>query len=363
MVREKVQFKKRMTVSPQRKIAQKEPKSQTELKKLMSQSAKAFKEVKALQDGYDLMIPKASFYRAVKEEFTRQDPDMKVTAGAVLALHDSAEAYLTQIFQDTNLCAIHANRVTIRPQDMLLALRIRGDAVYNYGMGAARTARTTPATIPPSAIRKPKKSKSATVSSPEPTTTTTPVPVVLSDPTPSTSTQNQVPAENSSQTEDNHEVSDTPDQPVNVKPTTPQKATPSPMMVEISSSNPHDETPIGPITKENTLHITEEETRQAVLSLQQTQQIEGNVESSSITALTPPHDNSPDWDNITSPCSNVAAHETITGNPLFIYMSPSSTPNTSLKIPEPNYPNLHEKEVVENSVSLECQENASDLLD
>ena len=105
MVKEKVQHKRRMTVSPQRKIAQKEPKSPTELKKLMSRSAKAFKETKALQNSYDLIIPKTAFYRAAREEFTRRNPDIKIAAGALLALHDAAEDYLSQIFQDTNLCA------------------------------------------------------------------------------------------------------------------------------------------------------------------------------------------------------------------------------------------------------------------
>jgi len=31
------------------------------------------------------------------------------------------------VFEDTNLCAIHAKRVTIMPKDMQLARRIRGD--------------------------------------------------------------------------------------------------------------------------------------------------------------------------------------------------------------------------------------------
>jgi histone H3 len=34
--------------------------------------------------------------------------------------------YLVQLFEDTNLCAIHAKRVTIYPRDIALARRIRG---------------------------------------------------------------------------------------------------------------------------------------------------------------------------------------------------------------------------------------------
>ncbi len=46
---------------------------------------------------------------------------------ALLALQDATEDYIVHIFEDTNLCAIHAKRVTIKPKDMQLARKIRGD--------------------------------------------------------------------------------------------------------------------------------------------------------------------------------------------------------------------------------------------
>jgi histone H3 len=45
----------------------------------------------------------------------------------VEALREAAEAYLVGLFEDTNLCAIHAKRVTILPKDMQLAKRLRGE--------------------------------------------------------------------------------------------------------------------------------------------------------------------------------------------------------------------------------------------
>ena len=48
-------------------------------------------------------------------------------ASAVLALQEASEAYLVGVFEDTNLCAIHAKRITITPKDMQLARRIRGE--------------------------------------------------------------------------------------------------------------------------------------------------------------------------------------------------------------------------------------------
>ena len=46
---------------------------------------------------------------------------MRFQSGVILALQESAEAYLVGLLEDSNLCAIHAKRVTIMPKDMQLA--------------------------------------------------------------------------------------------------------------------------------------------------------------------------------------------------------------------------------------------------
>lgn len=43
------------------------------------------------------------------------------------ALQEAAEAYLVGLLDDTNVCAIHAKRVTITPKDMQTARRLRGE--------------------------------------------------------------------------------------------------------------------------------------------------------------------------------------------------------------------------------------------
>ena len=53
--------------------------------------------------------------------------DLRFQSSAVFALQEAAEAYLVGLFEDTNLCAIHAKRVTIMPKDIQLARRIRGE--------------------------------------------------------------------------------------------------------------------------------------------------------------------------------------------------------------------------------------------
>ena len=53
--------------------------------------------------------------------------DLRFQSSAAMALQEASEAYLVGLFEDTNLCAIHAKRVTIMPKDIQLARRIRGE--------------------------------------------------------------------------------------------------------------------------------------------------------------------------------------------------------------------------------------------
>jgi hypothetical protein len=55
------------------------------------------------------------------------DCQMRMQSQALLALQEASESYLTGLFEDANICAIHANRVTIMKKDMKLARRIRGE--------------------------------------------------------------------------------------------------------------------------------------------------------------------------------------------------------------------------------------------
>jgi histone H3 len=52
---------------------------------------------------------------------------LRFQSSALLAVQEAAEAFLIGLFEDSNLCAIHARRVTIMPRDIQLARRIRGE--------------------------------------------------------------------------------------------------------------------------------------------------------------------------------------------------------------------------------------------
>ena len=86
----------------------------------------ALREIKKFQKSTDLLIRKLPFQRLIREIAGQFKSDLRFQSQTVLALQEAAEAYLVGLFEDTNLCAIHAKRVTIMPKDMQLDRRIRG---------------------------------------------------------------------------------------------------------------------------------------------------------------------------------------------------------------------------------------------
>ncbi len=87
----------------------------------------ALREIRKFQKSTDLLIRKLPFQKLVREIATQFKSDLRFQTQAILALQEACEAYMVQLFQDTNLCAIHAKRVTIMAKDMQLARRIRGE--------------------------------------------------------------------------------------------------------------------------------------------------------------------------------------------------------------------------------------------
>ena len=109
----------------------------------------ALREIRRYQKSTELLIRKLPFQRLVREiaqgmlllfgDITIADigfdmitsadykTDLRFQSSAVMALQEAAEAYLVSLFEDTNLAAIHAKRVTIQPKDLQLARRLRGE--------------------------------------------------------------------------------------------------------------------------------------------------------------------------------------------------------------------------------------------
>ncbi|PRT52977.1 Histone H3 [Wickerhamiella sorbophila] len=87
----------------------------------------ALREIRRYQKSTELLIRKLPFQRLVRELAQDFKNDLRFQSSAIGALQESVEAYLVSLFEDTNLCALHAKRVTIQVKDILLARRLRGE--------------------------------------------------------------------------------------------------------------------------------------------------------------------------------------------------------------------------------------------
>ncbi|GAA5826187.1 hypothetical protein JCM5353_003839 [Sporobolomyces roseus] len=123
----------------------------------------ALREIRRYQKSTELLMRKLPFQRLVREiaesQVIGKDGKWRWQRAALQCLQEAAEHYLVDLFAgkfkipkssfrfklirfsffflskrvDTNLCAIHAQRVTIQDKDMKLALRLRGD--FRTGQG------------------------------------------------------------------------------------------------------------------------------------------------------------------------------------------------------------------------------------
>lgn len=87
----------------------------------------AIREIRKYQKSVDLLIRKLPFQRLVREISQDFKTELRFQAASMICLQEAAEAFLVGLFEDANLLAIHAKRVTIMPKDMQLAQRIRGE--------------------------------------------------------------------------------------------------------------------------------------------------------------------------------------------------------------------------------------------
>lgn len=90
----------------------------------------ALREIRKYQKSTELLLRKLPFQRLVREittDIVGGHRNIRFQSSALIALQEASEAYLVELFSDTNLCAIHSKRVTIMPKDIQLARRLRGE--------------------------------------------------------------------------------------------------------------------------------------------------------------------------------------------------------------------------------------------
>ena len=87
----------------------------------------ALREIRRYQKSTDLLVRRLPFQRLVREIAQGFKEELRFQSSAILATQEASEAYLVGLMEDTNLCAIHAKRVTIMPKDIQITRRIRGE--------------------------------------------------------------------------------------------------------------------------------------------------------------------------------------------------------------------------------------------
>lgn len=87
----------------------------------------ALREIRKYQNSHELLIRRLPFQRLIREilQQVTNTSIKRIQSTAVLALQEASEAYLVGLFEDANLCALHAKRVTVMPKDIALSRRIR----------------------------------------------------------------------------------------------------------------------------------------------------------------------------------------------------------------------------------------------
>ena len=103
------------------------PQRATKRKQRYRPGTLALQEIRHYQKKTNQLIKRAPFARLVREIAQGCMQDLRFQNSAIDALQEAAEAYLVGLFEDTNLCAIHAKWITIMPKDIQLARRIHGE--------------------------------------------------------------------------------------------------------------------------------------------------------------------------------------------------------------------------------------------
>ncbi len=80
----------------------------------------ALREIRKSQMCTELLIPKYNFQCLVREIMRNFHIDLRIQSVALLALQEATESYLINMFDDAQIAAIHAGRITVKVSDIQL---------------------------------------------------------------------------------------------------------------------------------------------------------------------------------------------------------------------------------------------------
>ena len=119
--------RKSATLSKKVKKAKKSSASGVKKTRRFRPGTVALREIRRYQKGTELLLRKAPFQRLVRELATSHKQGLRFQSSAVQAIQEATESWAIGLLSDSNLCAIHAKRVTVMNKDLHLARRLRGE--------------------------------------------------------------------------------------------------------------------------------------------------------------------------------------------------------------------------------------------
>ena len=102
------------------------------VKRQRKPGVKALHKIRKFQMTVENVIPRAAFQRVVREISQSLKQNLRWSAAALGAIQEAAEQMATSLFEDANMCAIHAKRVTLMDRDLCLSTRIRSDLALRH---------------------------------------------------------------------------------------------------------------------------------------------------------------------------------------------------------------------------------------
>ena len=84
----------------------------------------ALRQIRKYQKSTDLLLRKLPFQRLIREVAADYKVDLRFQASAIEAIQEATENFLVRLYEDGNLLALHASRVTVQPEDLRLAKRL-----------------------------------------------------------------------------------------------------------------------------------------------------------------------------------------------------------------------------------------------
>jgi histone H3 len=132
MPRTKVTAKKLVGGTTNRKPGGKPPQGKVNKPRRFRPGTVSLRQIRKYQTSTNMLIPKLSFQRFVKELmqmecYDRNINSKKIQSTALLALQCAAEDYVIELFQQSQIAAFHGKRLTVIPDDIQLVLKFRGD--------------------------------------------------------------------------------------------------------------------------------------------------------------------------------------------------------------------------------------------